>query len=287
MKLSRLAIGAGLGLSCCLLPKLDELPGGGSGGVDGTGATSPGGGGNGGVALGGTGGARGGAGATSGGAGDSGGTTGGVAGSAGSGGAAGKAAAGRAGSAGDAIGAAGGEAAAGKAGSAGHGSGDEEWGICDGERVDLNSNAEHCGACGHECSEAQVLERVCNEGRCHPVCHSDYGDCNVPATSETDNGCETNIATNAKHCGACRHECSEANAAGVTCNSGQCAPDCRSGYGDCQQPTAQQTDDGCETNLTTNAAHCGACGHECSEANADGATCNSGQCVPDCRNKLF
>jgi hypothetical protein len=48
---------------------------------------------------------------------------------------------------------------------------------------------------------------------------------------------------------------------------------CNPPYEDCNQYYA----DGCETNLSKNAAHCGACGHVC-----DAGSCNDGVCgTPD------
>lgn len=63
---------------------------------------------------------------------------------------------------------------------------------------------------------------------------------------------------------------SPANAAGV-CASGTCTFTCNAGYGDCDAAPAN----GCEANLATSAAHCGACGRACTS----GQVCTAGSCA--------
>jgi hypothetical protein len=55
----------------------------------------------------------------------------------------------------------------------------------------------------------------------------------------------------------------------VTCANGACT--CAAGFGDCDGD--QQN--GCETELESNARHCGACGRDC-----QGGACSSGKCQP-------
>jgi hypothetical protein len=122
-----------------------------------------------------------------------------------------------------------------------------------------------------------------------PSCPSGYGDCDANAA----NGCETNLANSAAHCGACANVCP----AGRSCAAGACAaaptdagtptdtgaaidagvaPDagplvCPSGFGDCDANPAN----GCETNLASSAANCGACGNACPA----GRACVAGACA--------
>jgi hypothetical protein len=60
--------------------------------------------------------------------------------------------------------------------------------------------------------------------------------------------------------GTCGPTCTDlANAHSVHCNAGVCTFFCNLGRGDCDfDPT-----NGCETDLTTSAKHCGQCGHAC------------------------
>ncbi len=144
----------------------------------------------------------------------------------------------------------------------------------DGCETNLASDTNHCGACGSRCATGWS----CALGACTPpgavdagfVCASGMADCDGNAA----NGCETNLSSNASSCGACGRLCS----AGQSCVAGACtggAVDaglvCPSGYGNCNAVAA----DGCETNLISNASHCGACGSVCPA----GRVCTAGVCV--------
>jgi hypothetical protein len=61
-----------------------------------------------------------------------------------------------------------------------------------------------------------------------------------------------------------------------SCNNGQCAIACNQGFADCNGNPA----DGCETNVTNDASHCGGCNTPCTlGAHAAGAACQGGMCV--------
>ncbi|MDO9022185.1 MAG: hypothetical protein Q7V43_34980 [Myxococcales bacterium] len=104
-------------------------------------------------------------------------------------------------------------------------------------------------------------------GDCTFTCGAGYGDCNSVASD----GCEVPLATSAAHCGGCGRPCgSRANAA-ATCAGGACAYACNAGFGDCDGDGAN----GCETQLSTSAQHCGACARACPA----GQACGGGACA--------
>jgi len=119
----------------------------------------------------------------------------------------------------------------------------------------------NCGGCGNACAKAiaHATGLFCEGGKCgYTACEAGFEDCDA----NPSNGCETDIGSDAEHCGSCAHVCSPglANVAAPACKASVCAyTTCLDGYGDCDgDPT-----NGCETNLSTDPAHCGACGKGC------------------------
>jgi len=76
-------------------------------------------------------------------------------------------------------------------------------------------------------------------------------------------------------CGACGNACRRDTAKNLdgVCDKGVCVDRCAAGWGDCDG----DPDNGCETNLETSVAHCGACGIRCDTA--AGQPCIDGQCL--------
>jgi len=99
------------------------------------------------------------------------------------------------------------------------------------------------------------------------VCPAGYGNCDGDPT----NGCETDLTSDAAHCGACADACDDTNAE-PHCSDGVCAVSCDEDFADCND----SADDGCETALASDADHCGWCGHDCGNA-----TCSLGVCSPE------
>jgi hypothetical protein len=124
----------------------------------------------------------------------------------------------------------------------------------------------HCGACGSACAPANAIG-VCAAGACGiATCATGFADCD----GSVANGCETDLLSNAAHCGGCGNACGAANASGA-CTAGVCEPwTCNAGWANCDGSPAT----GCEIDLLSNAAHCGACGNAC----AAGETCQRGAC---------
>jgi hypothetical protein len=166
----------------------------------------------------------------------------------------------------------------------------------DGCETDTASSAQDCGACGAACAPARG-EGACIRGACRVTsCAQGFADCDRDAA----NGCEAELATDARHCGACERACGagQACAAGACacaagardCGGGRCAECCAdadcgahracgadgrcgacvAGFGDCDHVAAN----GCEADTTSSAQDCGACGVAC----GPGQACVAGRC---------
>ncbi|MBM4358741.1 MAG: hypothetical protein FJ096_11620 [Deltaproteobacteria bacterium] len=79
------------------------------------------------------------------------------------------------------------------------------------------------------------------------------------------------LATDPANCGACGNVCAPPVHATAGCAMGACGiGQCGMGWGDCDMGTSN----GCETELLSNDAHCGACGNACTLT----TRCKSGWC---------
>lgn len=65
-----------------------------------------------------------------------------------------------------------------------------------------------CGACGLTCPTLENVDMACVGGACTGACVAGFGDCN----GKTEDGCERNLLTDKRNCGAC----------GVRCPFGRC-----------------------------------------------------------------
>jgi hypothetical protein len=144
------------------------------------------------------------------------------------------------------------------------------------------TDPEHCGACGARCNGApNVAANQCVDGVCSiGACATGFSDCN----NNRSDGCEVDTRTNVAHCGACGAACTDFTSValggqGTTCVAGRCGYTmCRAGRGDCDMDRAN----GCEVDLVTSAAHCGACGSACVGAANQRAACTSSGCARTC-----
>lgn len=91
-------------------------------------------------------------------------------------------------------------------------------------------------------------------------------ECPAPYETCTDKPglCNTNVKTDFYNCGACGHPCEFPDGgrspnASLSCVDGQCRVYCAPQSGDCNG----KLDDGCEAQLETDPANCGACGNAC------------------------
>jgi hypothetical protein len=143
--------------------------------------------------------------------------------------------------------------------------------LTNGCEVNLNSDTGHCGACETTCDSTNGTAS-CSAGVCGITCNTGYGDCDGQAST----GCEVNLDTDTTHCGSCVVACSANNGA-PSCSAGLCGISCYPGFADCNLSSV----DGCEANLDTDPAHCGACTHACGSTNGF-PTCSSGACGITC-----
>src|SRR5690606_15747657 len=162
----------------------------------------------------------------------------------------------------------------------------DEWRDCDGDpangcEVNISRDGLHCGACGASCDLPGVelhgtprcdYQFIDETYECTATCDSGWADCD-----DSQYDCET-PTWNAANCGGCGTCSSRRFVVSATCveasgegEEGQCVNVvCQSGRGNCDG----DGNDGCEVNLNTAEAHCGACGNAC----ATGETCSAGTC---------
>ncbi len=127
---------------------------------------------------------------------------------------------------------------------------------------DLQTDTQNCGTPGHACG----AEETCTNG----MCSCGGAACEVGSTC--CNGACTDTKTDEANCGVCDTVCMggmtecKNSACGCTGVGPTCPVDTWNVRGECCGA-------GC-TNICTDVAHCGACGHAC----AAGDTCNFGSC---------
>lgn len=83
--------------------------------------------------------------------------------------------------------------------------------------VDLSSDTFNCGACGRVCPSSPGTPGVCTNGLCELLCPPNTADCN----GLLDDGCEKNLRSDPRNCGACGNACD--GAPGQPCVDGQCS----------------------------------------------------------------
>ncbi len=86
--------------------------------------------------------------------------------------------------------------------------------LCGSTCTNVLTDPKNCGVCGNVCSLPNGTS-YCSSGLCWvESCNFGWGDCDGVFW----NGCETNLLTNVKNCGAYAVACQ----GGTTCYSGQC-----------------------------------------------------------------
>ncbi|HYJ11272.1 MAG TPA: hypothetical protein VEX18_19755 [Polyangiaceae bacterium] len=126
-------------------------------------------------------------------------------------------------------------------------------------------------SCGTTC--ANVIEcstqhgtASCSNATCGISCTSTYANC-----GGTNDGCETDLATDPNNCDACGRVCSASHMATRTCGGRSCNGNCAAGYSDCD--SNKQTN-GCEKHTDVDPNFCGDCNTVCKYR-----VCESGSCV--------
>ena len=141
--------------------------------------------------------------------------------------------------------------------------------LCNGECVDLQSSADHCGACDTRCASGEG----CHGGACRELPGGGGIDC-PPEWIPCGQQC-FNPQVDESHCGDCGTACPD----GYTCQAGTCCdPD------GCPAPTAWC--DGDCVDILRSESHCGACDTRCdsSEYCINGVCGVIGQGGSDCRS---
>jgi hypothetical protein len=133
---------------------------------------------------------------------------------------------------------------------------------CGAACVDTDFDPQHCGGCDTVCPEGEV----CSQGECAVTC--------LGGTTKCGSQC-IDLADDPEHCGACGNVCSAtgANTIGV-CSQAACDAVCTGSFENCDGLAAN----GCETNVLSSNAHCGACGSPCGQ----NANCVNGTCEKKC-----
>ena len=150
---------------------------------------------------------------------------------------------------------------------------------CDGSvatgcEVHIAADLDNCGDCGAGCSYlnagATCMTGLCTMG----TCNVGFDDCD----SDTDTGCEINVAYDPDNCMTCTNMCPDGGGTAV-CNNGSCeVSSCIPPLADCD---ADPSD--CETNTDTSNLHCSFCNNPCqltdAVAQCSGGTCTLVSCV--------
>jgi hypothetical protein len=148
--------------------------------------------------------------------------------------------------------------------------------VKNGEETDTDCGGTVCPTCspGQKCTVGtDCAGGSCTGGACSLVCLDGKGNCDGDAA----NGCETNLKTDADHCGACDALCGVPHAT-ARCSGGKCQVEtCTPPFADCDGDSAN----GCETNTSADAKNCGSCGTTCVDINGTPA-CGDSKCQITC-----
>lgn len=122
-----------------------------------------------------------------------------------------------------------------------------------------------CGGCGIACAPGEECKVDQGVIECRASCAT-------MGLAKCGDDCE-DLLNDPLNCGACGVGCAgRPNQSGL-CKKGVCALECTPGFADCNADPA----DGCEVDLSSHPANCGACGHEC-DLHA-GQPCIEGKCL--------
>lgn len=135
------------------------------------------------------------------------------------------------------------------------------------EVEDLRTDRNNCGACGVKCGPGEECVNEGNGPECAVPC-ARFGKTLCPGFQCKD------LLTDVDACGSCNGGCDRPGPnQAASCSKGLCKYECAEGFADCNGDPS----DGCETNLGTHPANCGACGNACDIA--AGQPCIEGKCL--------
>lgn len=153
----------------------------------------------------------------------------------------------------------------------------------DGCETNLNTDLNHCGACGSLCDPDHATAAKCQGGEC--LIDFDAGGCAgawLDCNGDPEDGCETDTNDDTNNCGDCDAACSD-NHGSPACDNGTCVSTCDLGYADCDDDVWSN---GCEANTAASVATCGGCGpgNACPEGSStESPFCDMGMCgLSDC-----
>ncbi len=129
------------------------------------------------------------------------------------------------------------------------------------------------------CSLPHAGAKCDDDGKCAiTVCAAGFDDCDLLP----ENGCETFLANDVHHCGACRRACSDQHTLSRECAGGVCVSTCALGFANCDTPRTG-ADDGCERAVAGGGLVCGlvpgTCG--CAENSNCRGDSSTGSCEKD------
>ncbi|MSP60531.1 MAG: hypothetical protein EXR72_09360 [Myxococcales bacterium] len=144
--------------------------------------------------------------------------------------------------------------------------------VGDGCEAATTKDPQNCGACGKLCPAPPNATAGCFGGVCTVGgCQAGFGDCD----GNGQNGCETTLASDAKHCGVCGNDCGQALHGIAGCTLGKCVlVSCTAPWKDCNNNPV----DGCEANPQSDKNHCSGCGKPCPSPQNGVAACTNGMC---------
>lgn len=175
----------------------------------------------------------------------------------------------------------------------------EGYGHCDPLRpkdclTRLNTDFNHCGACGNACPENRASS--CEQGKC--VCGIDKYTCIAPETccppgqglpaSCTDLSEGRVISEGLFRCGTCTTTCPDPKGHGsAVCANKRCSTACEAGWEDCGSSgkTKVTPPRDCSVDIDNDVKNCGGCGVNCPRPTSHGsATCENGKCGIECED---
>ncbi|MGZ3419423.1 MAG: hypothetical protein ACXWUG_25365 [Polyangiales bacterium] len=153
----------------------------------------------------------------------------------------------------------------------------------DGCHADEGCGGKKCDVANHECVTCVsngdcTAGEVCSAGECVPMCSASSP---CPGALTCCSAACVDPATNLENCGGCGNPCTIAHGKGA-CTGGKCnVSTCELPYSDCDKDSKT----GCETDTSSNDAHCGGCDHPCASKNGTGK-CVSGACTITCNGSF-